>query len=174
MVASDYFSDDNLEETEKNEQHVNRETSRELKVIENNKDVLQLKENDVLSSQIEINNFIVPENSSDNADIILDNKNKNKQVNNITKIITLEDYEALNYIDSLKHDKRSNLNFFKDKLFVEHSLFSLIFKKSLKDPIYLRMLMTVFTLSLQFASNAILITDNFIDQSNQVIICYNI
>jgi hypothetical protein len=172
MKASDYFSDDDLKETEKDEQQVNQETSRELKVVENNKDVLQLKDNEVPSSEVEVNNYIVPENSPDKADIILDNKNK--QEKNITKIITLEDYEALNYIDSLKHDKRSNLNFFKDKLFVEHSLFSLIFKKSLKDPIYLRMSKTVFTLSLQFASNAILITDNFIDQSNQVRICYNI
>jgi hypothetical protein len=172
MMASDYFADDNLKETEKGEQQVNQETSRELKVVENNKDVLALKDNEVPSSQVEVNNYIVPENSPDNHDIIVDNKNQ--QEKNITKIITLEDYEALDYIDSIKHDKRSNLKFFKDKLFVEHSLFSLIFKKSLKDPVYLRMLQTVFTLSLQFASNAILITDNFIDQSNQVILCYNI
>jgi hypothetical protein len=172
MKASEYFSDDNLKETEIIEPQINQETSRELKILENNKDVLALKDNEVPSSQVEVNNYIVPENCPDNNDIILDNKNK--QEKNVNKIITLEDYEALNYIDSLKHDKRTNLKFFKDKLFVEHSLFSLIFKKSLKDPIYLRMLKTVFTLSLQFAFNAILITDNFIDQNNQVIIYYNI
>jgi hypothetical protein len=76
---------------------------------------------------------------------------------------TIPDYNELSPIEQLKHDKRSTLTYLKDLMICEHTLLSLVFIKSLKDPLFIRVLQMVFSFSMQFCINAMLYTDNVID-----------
>jgi hypothetical protein len=52
----------------------------------------------------------------------------------------------------------------RDTLIDEHPLLNLLFKKSLKDPIDLRVLIIVTSFNLMFASNALFFSDDYIDR----------
>jgi hypothetical protein len=140
-------------------QDTEKETSRELNKVENNK-VLQLKDNDLAIQKTEnnqqINNYIVQDTTQVHADIILHNSKTSLD----EKIISVYDYEELNPADMIKYDKRTTYIFLKDKLITEHSLLSLIFKRSLKEPAFIRILKLNFSLSIQFALNGMLMTDD--------------
>jgi hypothetical protein len=79
-------------------------------------------------------------------------------------MITIPDYEELPPDKILKLDKRTTLTYLKDLMILDHAILSLVFRKSLKDPLFIRVLQTVFSLSMQFAINAMLYTDNVIDE----------
>jgi hypothetical protein len=81
----------------------------------------------------------------------------------IPKEITLLDYLSLNPVDLLKYDKRTSVGYLKDFLFVHHSLMNIIFYRSIKNPIFIRLIQFVFGLSTHFAVNALLFTDKYID-----------
>jgi hypothetical protein len=143
-----------------NEDTNNKETSRELKkdidIAENKKDILQLKENQNIQIVTLNNNYILERNT----------KTYNKVVpTQIAKfnLITINDYEELEP-EKLNCDKRTFLNMLKDCCILEHSLVSLLFKKSLLDPAFIRLLKFIFNCSLQFALSAMLFTDNYIDK----------
>jgi hypothetical protein len=112
---------------------------------------------------------------TDREDILINNKvelnsshkkNTNNDMTNITveRTITLQDYEELTPAKQLTYDKRKNLSFLKDQLAIDHPLFSLLFKRSLIDPLFLRVYQLVFSLSMQFAANAMFYTDSYIDK----------
>jgi hypothetical protein len=169
MKAVQYFSPTpSLEkESQNNDENTrNKETSRELTPVQTNTaNVLQLKDNGEISNDnqvgIQNNNFIIPDDVKETNVIYLHNTNN---VEKTEKIISLLDYDALSPQDLLKYDNRTNSTFLKDTLTTEHSLLSLLFQKSLKNPAFIRLLQLVFSLSIQFAFNALLITDDDIDQ----------
>jgi hypothetical protein len=61
-------------------------------------------------------------------------------------------------------DNRSTIHHLRDSLIIEHSFVSILLKKSLKDPLFIRVLKLEFGLSMQFAINAMLYTDDYIDK----------
>jgi hypothetical protein len=148
-----------------NDNH-HKDTSRELKATETNVNVLNLRENQANYTQVNdahgANNFVGHSNDVTQVkhDISMNNKAKKEE-----KIVTLLDYEALKPLELLQYDKRTTLTFFKDVIVTEHSLFALLFKRSLSDPTFIRLPQLVFTLSMQFCLNAMLITDATIDQN---------
>jgi hypothetical protein len=79
------------------------------------------------------------------------------------RIITIADYESLEPIDLLKFDKRTSFEFLKDLLVLDHALLTFLFKRSFKDPFFLRLIKLTFSLSLQFGINAMLFTDQYIE-----------
>jgi hypothetical protein len=162
--------------SENDDNHTNKETSRELNKTEINKDdVLQLNNNAEVckdkETETQTNNFMIPSNDKEVNQLNLHNTNN---IEKSEKIISLSDYNSLLPQDLLKYDKRTNMTFLKDILISEHSLLSLLFQKSLKNPAFIRLLRLVFSLNIQFAFNALLITDDYIDQiannPNKVII----
>jgi hypothetical protein len=83
-----------------------------------------------------------------------------------TRVISVEDYEELDHDLAIELDQRSALKYLWDMLVLEHSFISLIFKRSIIDPAFLRVVKLVFALSMQFAINAMFFTDQMI--SNRI------
>jgi hypothetical protein len=81
------------------------------------------------------------------------------------RTISLADYEALNPEELLQFDRRSNSQYFQDLLILEHSLVSLILKRSLRDPLFLRLFKCIFFLSIVLAASAVSISDTFINMN---------
>jgi hypothetical protein len=76
--------------------------------------------------------------------------------------VTLHDYKSLKVKD-FQYDKRSFLVYLRDELIVHHRLLSIVFKRSLISPIYLRLNKLIFELSMTFALSAMLFNDTLID-----------
>jgi hypothetical protein len=87
---------------------------------------------------------------------------------------TIPDYNELSPVEQLKHDNRSSLPYLKDLMICEHTILSLVFRKSLKDPLFIRVLQMVFSFSMQFGINAMLYTDNVIDDRQSKLADVNI
>jgi hypothetical protein len=122
--------------------------------------VLQLKENKAITTDredIHINNVEINESHKKNS-------NTNMANISVVRTITLQDYEELTPVKQLLYDKRKIFTFLKDQLALDHPLFSLIFKRSLMDPLFLRVYQLVFSLSMQFAANAMFYSDSYIDK----------
>jgi hypothetical protein len=158
---------------EENEMEEHKDTTRELKNhkrIENDNNILNLKENEVkevkaeaktetktdvncIEQNIKKNNFI---NEQDEQQ---PRKTTPKQI----RIISSEDYKNLP-IDKLFCDKRTFAVMLKEYLKTEHTLFSLFLKRSLFEPFFLRLCKFVFEINIQLAFNALLYNDSYIDQ----------
>jgi protein-tyrosine-phosphatase len=164
IKAVEYFKADSIEENEMKEQ---KDTTRELKneIIENNDNVLQLKENEVNTKternndnnneqSIKKNNYVIQENEQQLPSITMSTK---------LRIISSEDYKKLTY-EQLYFDKRPFCTILKQVLKTEHSLISLFLKRSLFEPIFLRFAKFVFEINMQFAFGALLYNDSYIDQ----------
>lgn len=78
-------------------------------------------------------------------------------------IVTLKDYEELSPQQALIYDRRSFLALYIDLLLDDHILLCVFFKKSLIDPIWVRIIFLVFNLSIIFAMNALFFTDDLIE-----------
>jgi hypothetical protein len=89
----------------------------------------------------------------------VDNKHMSKQA----QLVTLLDYEELEPAEALIYDKRKIFAYLKDKLILEHPILAMILKKSLKEPLFLLLLQFEIVISMQFAINAMLYTDAYID-----------
>jgi hypothetical protein len=170
MLPEQYFNLPSPSQKDiENENHkiVSGETSRDLMPVQINNatDVLRLRDNNEIRSdnqvKIQNNNFMSQENAKEASDTHLKNTDNLKKSR---KIIVLADYDALSPQELLKYDKRTTMTFLKDILTIEHSLLSLLFQRSLKNPAFIRLLQLTFSLSIQFAFNALLITDDYIDQ----------
>jgi hypothetical protein len=162
--ANDYF---NFEKITK-ETVETKETTRELKkdevtlTCENNQNnILKLKENE------NENNHAC--NTNEERDIKMNNfveENKDKAVAKpeikINHIISYQDYKMLAN-DELHFDKRRFFTIFKEMLILDHSLISLLFKKSLFEPSFLRLIKFVFEINTQFTFCALLFTDSYIE-----------
>jgi hypothetical protein len=81
---------------------------------------------------------------------------------------TILDYAGLTLTELLIYDKRSSYNYFIDCLTIEHSIMGLIYKTSLKDPTFLRLLKLIFSINLQLGFNALLFTDYYIDRRQEI------
>jgi len=79
------------------------------------------------------------------------------------KFITLKDYNELNPYEAIKYDKRSFLILFFNNLTNENVMFNLLFYNSLLEPLWIRIIMFYFNLSLMFAASAFFFSDDFID-----------
>jgi hypothetical protein len=132
-------------------------------------DHLKLKEN---NNEITENEIVHNTNKTNNNEIIITTHNSITTHNNITTQVnefkTLPDYEQLTPTELHIYDKRPIMTYLKDMLILDHPFLSLLFKRSLKDPSFIRMLRLVFSLSMQFAVSAMLYTDNLIDQSHSI------
>jgi hypothetical protein len=134
-------------------------------MVDNN--ILQLKENkddtnitkNVGDNVLMTTNFDQPKDKHDGT--IIHVAEPNAKLDNM---MSIPDYEELSPKELLKYDNRTTKAYLIDMLIVEHSILSLVFRKSLKDPLFLRVLMLVFSLSMQFAFNALVYTDDVIDQ----------
>jgi hypothetical protein len=92
--------------------------------------------------------------------------------------ITIHDYEELGAMDVIEYDKRKFTKYLEDELVMNHRIISLFFKKSLFDPFYIRLIKLIFQVSLQFCTNALLFTDDYIDaraiNTQKVYLAYNL
>jgi hypothetical protein len=117
---------------------------------------------------IQHNNFIDGINynsksfSKDYEDSGQEANDKSKKVE-YNSPITIHDYDELGAMDIIEYDKRKFTKFLADELVMNHSIISLFFKKSLFDPVYIRIMKLIFQVSLQFCTNALLFTDDYID-----------
>lgn len=93
----------------------------------------------------------------------IDNANFNKYILDENHKFSIKDYENLKPADQLKYDKRNFIEYMRDSLLNDHPLFS-FFKKSLKNPIEIRVLLIFTSFNLNFATNALLFNDGYIDQ----------
>ena len=79
------------------------------------------------------------------------------------KFITPKDYDELNPYESMIYDKRSFFVMFFDKLKEDNILFNLLFHYSILEPLWIRLVLFYFNLSLMFALSALFFSDDFID-----------
>jgi hypothetical protein len=87
-------------------------------------------------------------------------KKKKKFSNNIVP----KDYEKLESWDIIRYDRRGFFRFLWDSLLQEHPAINLAFRKSLLEPIFLRIVSIVTLINLTFAFNAIFFTDDYIEK----------
>jgi hypothetical protein len=141
----------------KAEHLVKLETSGECRVDNNHENILQLREN-IYSERNELHLES------------LESKTTNKEQTNVksNSKISIPDYETLTPMDLLIYDKRSNWKYLEDILILEHPILSIIIKRSLTDPLFLRIFKFLFSLIILFGMNALTYTDSYIDmaQSN--------
>jgi hypothetical protein len=110
------------------------------------------------SKNIGVNNFIEKEEVGTRRG----SQNQFKK-NDIKANITIEDYHSLTLSESIKYDKRTFMTYLFDNIIEEHRLLSLIFKRSLFDPVFIRINELIFELSLSFSMNALLFSDQYVD-----------
>jgi hypothetical protein len=124
-------------------------------VVEND---LQQSHSNIQSKDhsVAVNNFIEDDISSKKDS--LEEKDKKISVS-----ITMQDYHSLTLKESIKFDKRTFKAYLADNIIENHKIINLIFKKSLLHPLFIRINELIFDLSLTFAINALLFSDNYID-----------
>jgi hypothetical protein len=76
---------------------------------------------------------------------------------------TIKDYEDLSPYEAPLYDRRPFYILFWDMLKDEHVIINLIFKQSLIDPLWQRIIYFIFNLSVIFAMNALFFSDDLID-----------
>jgi hypothetical protein len=81
---------------------------------------------------------------------------------------TLEDLADLNPHLARLYDKRSFIRLMKDILMDENSLIQLFCKRSILDPLWIRVVMFIYNLSIMFAMSALLYSDDLIDSAAKV------
>ena len=75
----------------------------------------------------------------------------------------LHDYSLLEPQETLKYDKRGFWRYILDSLISEHPVVSL-FKKSIFNPFFIRITFFIYSVVIGFGFNAMLYTDEYIDQ----------
>jgi hypothetical protein len=160
LTAHEYF----LRREVKGDKEADKEfKDEECFEVENN---LKLKENDVGNYQLK---------RSSTGDIIMnsiENGNQDDEMEKSNRFdsrprFTIGDYSALNPDDSILYDRRRTYEYLLDLITLEHPIANLIFKKSLKEPVFIKLLKLTFSLSLQFGLNAVLFTDYYIDKRQE-------
>jgi hypothetical protein len=132
--------------------------------IDNRNEHLKLKENQNETSRE--NEIVYNNNNRVNDKRAVTCQDNKKLRNQINEKKTVSDYEQLNGIDSYIYDKRPIITYLKTRLILDHPILSLIFKKSLKDPFFIRFFKLIFSLNMLFGVTVILYTDDLIDQSD--------
>jgi hypothetical protein len=129
-----------------------------------NENKLQLRENKIVTTERE--NLQVDSHDIEITRTVTNVSTRGK-TNEVKNIITMLDYDCLLPNDSLKYDNRKNISYLKDILIIEHPLLSLIYKHSLLDPMFMRLLQLEFSLCMQVGINALLYSDAYIDQLHE-------
>jgi hypothetical protein len=80
---------------------------------------------------------------------------------------TLRDYEELSPFDAVLCDKRPFKQMFLDNLTDEHVVVELIWRVSILNPLWIRILYFFFNLSINFAMNALFFSDALIDKRTE-------
>jgi len=80
---------------------------------------------------------------------------------------TLKDYEELSPFNAVLCDKRPFKQMFLDNLTDEHVVFELIWRVSILNPLWIRILFFFFNLSINFAMNALFFSDDLIDERTE-------
>jgi hypothetical protein len=165
MDALEYFSEDNIDDVNKQDSKPNKiyetdkakevttvnekETTRELNK-ENNQEIIYNNRLNIIG----INNFMeIDTNKGSDA-----KRYKGKQ-----KIISYVDYKKLD-AEELFYDQRTFTKFLKDNLIYSHPIISLFFKKSLTEPAFIRFIKLLFETNMQFCIGAMLFTDSYIEK----------
>lgn len=98
-------------------------------------------------------------------------KEEDNQKKTPSKIIrTLKDYDSLSLEEQLKLDSRKSKDYFIEHLKYNHQILSLIYKKSLIDPLFLRYTLLLFAYSNEFTLNSLFFTDSYIDIRTTIVI----
>ncbi len=92
------------------------------------------------------------------------NKEKAKIVKKSFTGFTDKDIRSLSEEDALKYDKRTLCEYYSGDIKNNHVVLSLFFKKSMIEPLPLRVYQFFFELSLNFALNALVYTDTYIER----------
>lgn len=100
------------------------------------------------------------------------NFKSNQQTMTSLKKVSLKDLTELTIDEQIKTDNRGFWKFFKDRLMLCHSIL-ILFKYSLIEPLYIRHLELIFSISSQFALNAIFFNDDYINQRTDTIVYEN-
>jgi hypothetical protein len=87
----------------------------------------------------------------------------NPYINNPNHQITIKDYQELTIYELAFYDKRTFWLLYWDLLMEDHILLNVIFKRSIMDPLWIRLIYIVFNLSIMFALNALFFSDDLID-----------
>jgi hypothetical protein len=108
------------------------------------------------------------------------NKIKKKEYDKLKKFKepTMKDYDELDPDIAIQLDKRPFFRLFFDFLVSENSLFELIFKRSIIEPLWIRIVMFIYNLSIMFAMSALLYSDDMVDSKSdkdpeESVIIYN-
>jgi hypothetical protein len=105
------------------------------------------------------NNYLNEHNTT--VPIIPDRKTIEQRIKN--SILTLHDYDRLSSEEVLKHDRRDFKKYFQDELLRNHSIYSIIMKYSIEDPIFIRVFKLFILLLMIYGFNAVTYTDDYID-----------
>jgi hypothetical protein len=90
------------------------------------------------------------------------NNTNSKLIFNL-KFITNKDYESLNPYDSIIYDRRGFFQIFWVFLKSDHCLINLFFHYSILRPLWIKLIMFYFNLSLIFATSAFFFSDDIMD-----------
>ena len=83
-----------------------------------------------------------------------------EKLNRINPNKTVKDLEGLSMFDKLVYDTRPFIKYFWDTLKEEHLLLNILFKNSLFEPRYIRILRTLGSITLMYTFNALFYTFN--------------
>jgi hypothetical protein len=96
--------------------------------------------------------------------------NKNNEIAEIDKKestieeITEKDYKELTIQELLIYDKRAFKTYLKESIIKEHRIINIIFKRTIFQPLHIKLNKLIFELSIGLALNAIMYTANYIDK----------
>lgn len=142
-------------------------------IVNENNFLQNNNENSAISVEKTVHNheFITQQSNKSQSDHLVKHNLSPRKIlrrNNILKDkkhqLTIKDYQNLAMNEILKYDKRGFFKYIWDYLTDQHVIISLFFKKSLIEPIYIRTVFFCFALSMEFAINAILFSDAYIDK----------
>jgi hypothetical protein len=151
-------------------------------ILNDNKPIIENNNSDVVNNPIIINNYNLNQPSEmDKEEISISGNNtiiNNEAINSIddelkhrrnsilkdnSHKISLKDYEQLTTDEIIKYDKRGFFTFVLDHVLEGHILIA-VFKKSLIEPIFIRVILLVYIISMSFAFNAICFSDDYINK----------
>jgi hypothetical protein len=162
----------NIEKPHNNEIYTNRP----LKDAEEMANGNALQDNEVDNNKLQLKDNMNPDDAVDPK--IFNNYQRNSLISNNQKprdiiktieknykqySITIPDLDYLHHNERLKYDKRDFKKYLKDDLIKTHSLFSMLCKYSITDPIGIRTSKIIFMFSFIFGYNALLYNDDYID-----------
>ena len=123
-------------------------------------------ENKANNANSNTNNIFQNQNSA-NALRFYSNSSKsdsNSSDTNFTTEFSNKDINNMTVEQKLKYDKRSNKEYLCQTIRLDHSILNLFFFKSILDPIYLRVILFVLEITLMFTFNAIIFSDEYINE----------